>query len=202
MSDEPTVSEPGTIDNRQLQIWVVVACLGVVAYSLAIAMVRFFGSEGEPGSLRIAVSLVAPFVVAALVALLAQAAGEGRFVMAAAAGIIPAAAISLWVLPLWIPAIALGYLGWKQYGTVSTREYWSFLVVTGGIIAAMIALLVKRDPLEWNQGTIHQYSDNTITASESLLSASILGVVLVVALIAMRPAFATKHSSATITTGN
>lgn len=189
-------------DNRQFQLWVVVACLVTVAYSVVIALVRFFGSEGEPGSLRISVSLVAPFVVAAVVALLAQAAGEGRFVMAAAAGIFPAAAISLWVLPMWIPAIALAYLGWRQNGPVRLKEYGSFFVVTGGIIAAMIALLVKRDPLEWNQGTIHQYSDNTITASESLLSATILGVVLIVALIAMRPAFTDKYSSPTVTTGN
>ena len=59
-------------NNGPLQRRVVAACLLTIVYSAGIGVIRFVGSEGEPGSLRISVSLVAPFVVAALVALLAQ----------------------------------------------------------------------------------------------------------------------------------
>lgn len=178
-------------NNGPPQRWVVAACLVTVVYSAGIGVVRFVGSEGEPGSLRISVSLVAPFVVAALVALLAQRSGRGRFVLAAGAGIIPAAVISNVLLPLWIPALFLAVAGWRQLdraepGPVS--EMVSSVVVTVGIFAAMIALLVRRDPLEWLDGTTEQYSNNTITASESLLSATILGLVVIVALLAARPA--------------
>ena len=173
-----------------LQRWVVVACLVTIVYSAGIGAARFVGSEGEPGSLRISVSLVAPFVVAALVALLAYSSGRGRFVLAAGAGMIPAAVISVVSLPLWIPALFLAVAGWRQLdrtdpGPVS--EMVSSVVVTVGIFAAMIALLVQRDPLEWLDGTVDQYSNNTITASESLLSATILGLVIIVALVAARP---------------
>ena len=174
-------------NNEPIQRWVVVACLATIVYSAGIGLNRFLGSEGEPGSLRISVSLVAPFVVAALVALLANSVGRGRFVMAAGAGIIPAAVISVIALPLWIPAIILVVAGWRQTTPGSMREMVSSLVVTIGIFAAMIAMLVSRDPLEWSDGPIDQYSNNTITASESLLSATILGVVIIVALAAARP---------------
>ena len=174
-------------NNEPIQRWVVVACLATIVYSAGIGLNRFLGSEGEPGSLRISVSLVAPFVVAALVALLADSVGRGRFVMAAGAGIIPAAVISVVALPLWIPAIMLLVVGWRQTTPGSMREMISSMVVTIGIFAAMIALLVHRDPLEWSDGPIDQYSNNTITASESLLSATILGVVIIVALAAARP---------------
>ena len=174
-------------NNEPMRRWVVVACLATIVYSAGIGLNRFLGSEGEPGSLRISVSLVAPFVVAALVALLANSAGRGRFVMAAGAGIIPAAVISVIALPLWIPAIMLLVVGWRQTTPGSMREMVSSMVVTIGIFAAMIAMLVHRDPLEWSDGPIDQYSNNTITASESLLSATILGVVIIVALAAARP---------------
>ncbi len=174
-------------NNEPMQRWVVVACVATIVYSAGIGLNRFLGSEGEPGSLRISVSLVAPFVVAALVALLANSAGRGRFVMAAGAGIIPAAVISVVALPLWIPAIMLLVAGWRQTTTGSMGEMVSSMVVTIGIFAAMIALLVHRDPLEWFDGPIDQYSNNTITASESLLSATILGVVIIVAMAAARP---------------
>ncbi|MDE0700048.1 MAG: hypothetical protein F4Y27_09590 [Acidimicrobiaceae bacterium] len=173
--------------DDQTQLWVVVACGATIAYSVVIALVRFFGSEGEPGSLRISVSLVAPFVVAALVALLAHSVGRGRFVMAAGAGIIPAAVISVVALPLWIPAIMLLVAGWRQTTPGSAKEMAASIVVTIGIFSAMIALLVNRDPLEWYDGPVDQYSNNTITASESLLSATILGLVIIIALAAARP---------------
>lgn len=175
-------------DSGSMQRWVVVACLATIVYSAVIGAIRFFGSEGEPGSLRISVSLVAPFVVAAVVALIAQSAGRGRFVVAAGAGIIPAAVISVIALPLWIPAIALMVLGWRQTGPGPLKEIVASMVVTVGIFAAMIAMLVQRDPLEWQDGTIDQYSNNTITASESLLSATILGLVIMIAMTAARPA--------------
>ena len=182
-------------NNEPMQRWVAVACLATIVYSAGIGLNRFLGSEGEPGSLRISVSLVAPFVVAALVALLANSVGRGRFVMAAGAGIIPAAVISVIALPLWIPAIMLLVAGWRQTMPESMREMVSSLVVTIGIFAAMIALLVHRDPLEWSDGPIDQYSNNTITASESLLSATILGVVIIVALAAARPRIVDEASS-------
>ena len=90
------------------------ACLVTIAYAAVIGVVRFAGSEGEPGSLRISVSLVAPFVVAALVELLAHSSGRGRLVLAAGAGMIPAAVISVVSLPLWIPALFLAVAGWCQ----------------------------------------------------------------------------------------
>ena len=183
-------------NNEPIQRWVVVACLATIVYSAGIGLNRFLGSEGEPGSLRISVSLVAPFVVAALVALLANSVGRGRFVMAAGAGIIPAAVISVVALPLWIPAIMLLVVGWRQTTPGSMREMVSSMVVTIGIFAAMIALLVHRDPLEWSDGPIDQYSNNTITASESLLSATILGVVIIVALAAARPRIVDEAGSA------
>lgn len=182
-------------NNESIQRWVIVACLATIAYSAVTALIRFLESEGEPGSVRISVSLVAPFVVAALVALLAQSAGRGRFVMAAGAGIIPAAFISVLTIPLWIPAILLLVVGWRQTQPGPMREMVSSMVVTIGIFAAMIALLVHRDPLEWTEGTIDQYSNNTITASESLLSATILGVVIIVALAAVRPTLVDADSS-------
>lgn len=174
-------------DEDRTQRWVVLACLAAIAYAVVIALIRFFGSEGEPGSLRISVSLVAPFVVAALVALLANSAGRGRFVMAAGAGIIPAAVISPVALPMWIPAIVLLVAGWRRTTLGSLREMAASIVVTIGIFSAMIALLVHRDPLEWSEGSVDQYSNNTITASESLLSATILGLVVIVVLAAARP---------------
>ena len=182
-------------NNDPLQRWVVVACLVTIAYSAGIGVIRFFGSEGEPGSLRISMSLIAPFVVAALVALLAQRSGRGRFVLAAGAGIIPAAVISIVSLPLWIPAGFLVVAGWRQTEPGPVSEMVSSLVVTVGIFAAMIAMLVQRDPLEWLDGTTDQYSSNTITASESLLSATILGLVIIVALVAARPPLADETSS-------
>ncbi|MDE0067238.1 MAG: hypothetical protein OXN44_10255 [Acidimicrobiaceae bacterium] len=174
-------------DKDPMQRWVVVACLATIAYSVVIALIRFAGSEGEPGSLRISVSLVAPFVVAALVALLTHSVGRGRFVMAAGAGIIPAAVISVIALPLWIPAIMLLVAGWRRTTPGSAKEMAASVFVTIGIFSAMIALLAHRDPLEWSDGSVDQYSNNTITASESLLSATILGLVIIVALAAARP---------------
>ena len=174
-------------NNEPMQRWVVVACLATIVYSAGIGLNRFLGSEGEPGSLRISVSLVAPFVVAALVALLAHRSGRGRFVLAAGAGIIPAAVVSVIALPLWIPAGFLVVAGWRQTEPGPVSEMVSSLVVTVGIFAAMIAMLVHRDPLEWLDGAADQYSSNTITASESLLSATILGLVIIVALVAARP---------------
>ncbi|MCQ3807976.1 MAG: hypothetical protein OXB92_06010 [Acidimicrobiaceae bacterium] len=173
-----------------LQRWVAVACVATNAYAVVIGVVRFVGSEGEPGSLRISVSLVAPFVIAAQVALLAHFSGRGRLVLAAGAGMIPAAVISVVSLPLWIPALFLAVAGWRQIDRTDpapVSEMVSSVVVTVGIFAAMIALLVQRDPLEWLDGTVDQYSDNTITASESLLSVTILGLVVIVALLAARP---------------
>ncbi len=185
-------------NNDPLQRWVVAACMVTIVYSGGIGVARFVGSEGEPGSLRISVSLVAPFVVAALVALLAHASGRARFVLAAGAGIIPAAVISIISLPLWLPALFLAVAGWRQIdraepGPVS--EMVSSVVVTVGIFTAMIALLVQRDPLEWFDGTVDQYSNNTITASESLLSATILGLVVIVALVAARTPLVDPGSS-------
>ncbi len=174
-------------DDDQTHRWVAVACGATIAYSVVIASIRFFGSEGEPGSLRISVSLVAPFIVAALVALLANSAGRGRLVMAAGAGIIPAAVISVVALPLWVPAIVLLVAGWRRTTPGSLKEMAASIFVTIGIFSAMIALLVNRDPLEWSDGSVDQYSNNTITASESLLSATILGLVIIVALAAARP---------------
>ena len=182
-------------NNEPMQRWVVVACLATIVYSAGIGLNRFLGSEGEPGSLRISVSLVAPFVVAALVALLANSVGRGRFVMAAGAGIIPAAVISVIALPLWIPAIMLLVAGWRQTEPGPVSEMVSSLVVTVGIFAAMIAMLVHRDPLEWLDGATDHYSNNTITASESLISATILGLVVIVALVAARPPLADETSS-------
>lgn len=185
-------------NNGQPQRSVVAACLVTIVYSAAIGVVRFVGSEGEPGSLRISVSLVAPFVVAALVALLAQRAGRSRFVLAAGAGIIPAAVISVFSLPLWIPALFLAVSGWRQLDRTApgrVSEMVASVLVTVGIFAAMIALLVRRDPLEWLDGTTDQYSDNTITASESLLSATILGLVVIVALLAARPRLVDETNS-------
>jgi len=173
-------------DDDRMQRWVVAACWATIAYSAVIASIRFFGSEGEPGSLRISVSLAAPFLVAALVALLAHSAGRGRFVMAAGAGIIPAAMISIVALPLWVPAIVLLVAGWRRTTPGPLSEMAASIVVTIGIFSAMIAMLVHRDPLEWSEGSVDQYSDNTITASESLLSATILGLVMIVALTAAR----------------
>lgn len=176
-------------NNGSLQRRVKAACLLIIAYSAGIGVIRLVGSEGEPGSLRISVSLVAPFVAAAVVALLAQRAGRGHFILAAGAGIIPVAAISIVSMPLWIPAVYLAVAGWKQLDRSETgqlAEMASSVLVTVGIYAAMIALLFRRDPLEWRDGTTEQYSDNTITASESLWSATILGLVIIVALLAVR----------------
>lgn len=173
--------------NDPIGRWVVPACAATVVYSAVIGWIRYSGSEGEPGSLRISVSLVAPFVVAALVALLSHSTDRGRFILAAGAGIIPAAVISVVSLPLWIPAVVLVVVGWRRTEPGPLSEMISCMVVTIGIFAAMIAMLVHRDPLEWVDGTTDQYSDNTITASESLLSATILGVVVVAALAAVRP---------------
>ena len=170
-----------------MQRWVVAACLVTIAYSAGIGLNRFLGSEGEPQSLRISVSLVAPFVVAALVALLANSAGRGRFVMAAGAGIIPAAVISPIALPLWLPAIFLIVAGWRRTVPGRMSELVRSMVVTVGIFASMIVLLVQDDPIEWIHDGIDNYSSDTITASESLLSATILGLVLIIALVSVRP---------------
>lgn len=164
----------------------VVACWFTFLYAGFVGLVRFFGSEGEPGSLRISVSLVAPFVVAALVALLAVSAKRWIFVGAAGAGILPAAIVSLVLLPLWVPALLFLYFGFRQSKDSSLLDQVVSVVVMVGIFGAMIALLVMRDPLEWRYGTIEQYSNNTITLTESLLSASILGVVLVLTFLASR----------------
>lgn len=185
-------------NNGPLQRWVVAACLATIVYSAGIGVFRLVGSEGEPGSLRISVSLVAPFVVAALVALLAQRSARSSLVLAAGAGIVPAAVISVSLWPLWIPALFLAVGGWRQLdrselGRLS--EMVASVVVTVGIFGAMIALLVRRDPLEWLDGTTEQYSNNTITASESLLSATILGLVAIVALLAARQTPADQTTS-------
>ena len=176
-------------DEAFLRRWVRVACGVTIVYSLVIVLIRYTGSEGEPGSLRISLSLAAPFAVAAVVALIAQSANRGHFVMAAGAGIIPAAMISVVAWPLWIPAVALLFFGWYQLSTtrVLIRDFLAGAVVTAGIVMAMVALLYFRDPIEWQDGTVEQYSNNTITASESLISASFLGLVVIVALATARP---------------
>ena len=178
-----------------MQRWVVVACLATIAYSAVIGLMRFLGSEGEPGRLRISGSLVAPFVVAALAALVAHWAGRGRFLMAAGAGIIPAAVVSVVALPLWIPAILLVVVGWRETAPGKMIEMIASMVVTVGIFASMIVLLVHDDPIEWIHDGIDNYSSDTITASESLLSATILGLVLMVALAAARPRVADEASA-------
>ncbi len=164
----------------------VAACWFTFAYAAFIGLFRFFGSEGEPGSLRISVSLVAPFVVAALVALLASSSKRWIFVGVAGAGILPSAVVSLVLLPLWVPALVLLYCGFKELKLSSLLDQVVSVLVMVGIFGAMISLLVMRDPLEWRYGTTEQYSNNTITSTESLLSASILGAVLVVTLLALR----------------
>lgn len=176
----------GLLNTKSRERLTAISAWLVIVYAGVIALVSYLGSEGEPQRVRISVSLAAPFVVAALVALWAKRSNCLWLIMPAGAAIIPAAIISVVTWPLWIFAVLMVVAGWHHFETSSFWKLAISLAVILGIFAAIFSLLVSRDPIEWHSGGTHHFSDNTITAIESLLSAGFLGVVIIVALFAIR----------------
>ncbi len=158
------------------------ASIAIGAGGIALVFVHYYaGSPGSPDGWLSAVGFAAPFIGAGLIALIGTIRRQAALMLAAGAAVVPMSLLSIVLIPLLIPAVALIVQATK----IGLRP--SSLLIPGllgaGLIGALALLVFHQDPAQWSTPEGGGGSSNIVTTTEAVIAISTALTAAVVAIL-------------------
>jgi len=157
----------------------VVSASLVVFAGVALIVVReVAGDPNEPVGIISSVALSSPFIAAGLISLIGESRSKHAYSVVAGVALLPMSLISLILVPLFLPALALIVLNASRLTALTIYEAVSGVLIAAGLMAALALLFVHQDPTTWTTPNGSGGASDIITTFEAQRTLGLVALIL------------------------